>query len=316
MEKSIKNDLLAFCIPTYNRSEILEEVLDDLISKIKGFGFFILISDNFSTDGTKIIINKFMLKYEYIIYHQQKENLGADKNIQATLKLFKAKYYWLLGDSTCLKKKSFLPILNLINVEDPDAYIINAGSRVKNISSQLFVEKEDLLLRLGWHMTQLPALIISERIVNHNCFKRYENKSFLQFGIIFEYLGLQEFIKVYWDDSDYICTPLTKKNNTWFPSKAWEFFMKNWADTIFSLPSSYSLNSKIQCIKNHDKMTGIFSVKSLFYQRISNAYSLKVFLKYKKYIKFSNSNLLVCFLISIFPIPVLIFLKKYKYPKE
>lgn len=314
MEKSIKNNLLAFCIPTYNRSEILEEVLEDLISKIKDYGFFILISDNFSTDDTKIIVNKFMLKYEYIIYNQQTENLGADKNIQSTLKLFKANYYWLIGDSACLKNKSLLPILNFINVEKPDAYIINVSSRVINIPSQLFVEREDLLLKLGWHMTQLPALIVSERIVDNSYFKRYENKSFFQFGIIFEYLGLQEFIKVYWDDNDYISTPKTKKINTWYPNKAWEYFMKNWADTVFSLPSSYSLETKIQCIKNHDKMTGIFSVKSLFYQKSASAYSFKIFTKYKKYIKFSNSNLLVCFLISIFPISIL--LKKNIHSKQ
>ncbi|PWK21411.1 glycosyltransferase involved in cell wall biosynthesis [Arcicella aurantiaca] len=314
MEKSIKNNLLAFCIPTYNRSEILEEVLEDLISKIKDYSFFILISDNFSTDDTKVIVNKYMLKYEYIIYNQQKENLGADKNIQSTLKLFKANYYWLIGDSACLKNKSLLPILNFLTVENPDAYIINVSSRVKNLPSQLFVEREDLLLKLGWHMTQLPALIVSERIVNNNYFKRYENKSFFQFGIIFEYLGLQEFIKVYWDDNDYINKPKTKKINTWYPNKAWEYFMKNWADTVFSLPSSYSLETKIQCIKNHDKMTGIFSVKSLFYQKSAKAYSFKVFTKYKKYIKFSNSNLLICFLISIFPISV--FLKKNIHSKQ
>lgn len=304
---------LTICIPTYNRSNILKEILEDVISKIQPYNLCIVVSDNASTDDTKEVVESFKKAYNNIIYHRQDENIGFDLNIKSVLSLIKSKHYWLLGDSTCLKEGSLQNILEILNSADPDVYVVNVAERVKNIPTQLFSSRNKLLTTIGWHMTQMPAIIMSERIIEFDCFDRYEGTAFMHFGIIFEYLGLQEFCNVFWDSSNPFSAPKTPKGGGWYPSKAWEIFMGKWPNLVFSLPYSYSLDAKLECIKMHASSTGIFSIKSMFYQRFLGAYSLKVFLRYRKYIKYSRSmSYILCLFISIFPVyPFAFFIKKH-----
>ena len=90
--------LLSICIPTYNRSEQLDNCLNSiLISGSKYNNFEVCVSDNNSSDNTKQIVEKYKDKLN-INYSKNSKNIGFARNAISVVSMAKGKYSWLLGD--------------------------------------------------------------------------------------------------------------------------------------------------------------------------------------------------------------------------
>ncbi|MFA6547756.1 MAG: glycosyltransferase family 2 protein [Candidatus Magasanikbacteria bacterium] len=94
---------LSICIPTYCRANNLDQCLStifaqigknpDLLSEIE-----IVVSDNASTDNTRLVVEKFIKQYSNITYFINKENLGCDANYIESVVNSNGKYAWIIGD--------------------------------------------------------------------------------------------------------------------------------------------------------------------------------------------------------------------------
>ena len=73
--------LVSICIPTYNRSTYLRQSLERYIVEKEFIDgkVEIVISDNASTDDTKMVVEEYVKKYKNIRYYRNKENI-RDKN--------------------------------------------------------------------------------------------------------------------------------------------------------------------------------------------------------------------------------------------
>lgn len=297
---------LAFCIPTFNRALLLDEVLTNLIAVIRPFALWIIISDNNSTDETQSIIKIKQLEYDKIIYYKQAKNVEFDRNIETVLALKKVEYYWLLGDTTSIKENTLAQVLKMLQTLQPDVFVNNVAQRVKGIDSKLYESPVKVLEEIGWHMTQLPSLIISKNVAVQNCHERYYDTLFMHWGLIFEYLGTHSSTKVYWCNENLLESTKQTRQEGWYPSKAWMIFMQKWSEIVFSLPSSYPISSKLKCIYAHSAHTNIFSFKGTAFLRLNRAYSFSVFYSYRKYIKYAGTlPTSFYFIFSIFPISLL-----------
>lgn len=71
--------ILSICIPTYNRSEVLDKSLSQFVKEPSFLdkSIEICISDNASTDNTEEIVKKYTNKFDNIIYHKNKKNTGV-----------------------------------------------------------------------------------------------------------------------------------------------------------------------------------------------------------------------------------------------
>lgn len=120
---------LSLCIPTYNRSKLLEQLLDALIPQITELESLVelIISDNCSNDNTHEVIENFKDKFP-IKYYRNNENLGAVKNIQIlTNELAKGEFVWLLGDDDLVNKNGIKKVLSVIEkYHDVDYIFVNA----------------------------------------------------------------------------------------------------------------------------------------------------------------------------------------------
>ena len=97
MEKKIP--LISICIPTYNRADVLEKTLKQLVND-KGFDeeIEIVISDNASTDNTKQICESFVSIYPNVKYFQNTENI-KDQNFPLSLDRATGRYLKLMKDN-------------------------------------------------------------------------------------------------------------------------------------------------------------------------------------------------------------------------
>ena len=124
-----KKPLLSICIPTYNRDKFLDEAIESVISQITKDikdKVELCISDNASTDNTDKVIEKWKLRSPInIIYHKNKDNLGADRNYLKVIEIANGEYCWFLGSDDRIENDGLKYVLTMIeNYMDIDIFIL------------------------------------------------------------------------------------------------------------------------------------------------------------------------------------------------
>lgn len=92
--------LLSVCVITYNHALYIRQALDSVLSQKVNFDWEIIIADDFSTDGTREIIQEYHKKYPDLIkLILQKKNVGAESNWLDLIRYPKSRYIaYLEGD--------------------------------------------------------------------------------------------------------------------------------------------------------------------------------------------------------------------------
>jgi glycosyltransferase involved in cell wall biosynthesis len=97
MEKSIVVDIV---MTTYNQEKYIAKAIESALSQICDFSYRLIIGEDFSTDGTKLICKSYADLYpEKIVLLENKSNLGLIKNYLNCFDNCRAKYIAILeGD--------------------------------------------------------------------------------------------------------------------------------------------------------------------------------------------------------------------------
>lgn len=107
--------LLSICIPTFNRSifisemieGLFEQITDDIKDKIE-----ICISENPSSDKYGELIEKLRkISPVTIKYHQNTEQIGFDRNLIQSIKMAKGNYCWLFSDDDKMTRNAVETVL-------------------------------------------------------------------------------------------------------------------------------------------------------------------------------------------------------------
>jgi glycosyltransferase involved in cell wall biosynthesis len=309
------NANLSIAIPTYNRSQFLDYSLSINIPIARKFDVPIYVSDNNSSDDTFEVVQRWMKTYDYLFYSKNEKNLGPDVNFELSLKLPETQYVWLLGDTSKISNKIFETILLQVK-EKYDLIILNEAKRVKDIKSQIINDKDFLLSKLGWHLTQIACVIFSKELINNTNFYNYRDTRFIHVGVIFEFLSSKETFLAKWNQE--LSTEMLKIENV--PKISWQedtldIWLRKWPNFVFSLPASYSLAGKKQTILTHNNKTNIFGFKSLMFLRSEGFYSFNHLLSYKKFFKVALGRVFILefLLVACLPSSFVRFLIKFYF---
>jgi len=96
----IEINILTTAIPTYKRAAYLDLCLGQMCKQFPGIKEYIemIVSGNASTDNAAEIIHKYISSGCNIAYIKNKENIGADNNIEQAFHLAISKYVLVLDD--------------------------------------------------------------------------------------------------------------------------------------------------------------------------------------------------------------------------
>ena len=78
MEHVKKAPKVTVCVITYNQEKYIRECLQSIVDQVTDFDFEIIIGEDFSTDGTRAIVQEFAERYpKLVVPIYQEKNIGA-----------------------------------------------------------------------------------------------------------------------------------------------------------------------------------------------------------------------------------------------
>jgi len=123
--------LLSICIPTYNRSKILEKTLRNILLTSHS-EFEIVISNNASDDDTENII--LSIKDSRIKYYKNNINMGGIYNMVRVLEVASGEYCFLLSDEDDIELMDVLRFI--VSYKHLNPYVIK-GNHFNFFSKEL-----------------------------------------------------------------------------------------------------------------------------------------------------------------------------------
>lgn len=102
---------ISICIPTYNRSKFLSELLDSIIEQDL-HDIEVVVSDDASQDNTKEILDHYSNLIPLFKYIVQPKNIGLDQNFLAVVEEASGEYVWLMGDDDKLEKGGIAKVIS------------------------------------------------------------------------------------------------------------------------------------------------------------------------------------------------------------
>lgn len=126
MRETVKGSpvVVSIGIPVFNSSETIRRALESVVTQSYR-NLDIIISDNFSSDGTYEICKEFSLIDSRIRLYKQNINIGGEKNFEFTLNKAQGKYFmWFAGDD--VRSQNFIEV-NLEALEQNQNFIASTS---------------------------------------------------------------------------------------------------------------------------------------------------------------------------------------------
>ena len=190
---------LSICIPTYNRAEYLRECLRSVFASVSPSllqEVEIVVSDNASTDDTRVVVGEELQHGYHVLYHTNESNLGCEANLRTAAEIAVGEYLWLVGDDDKLAPDAVGAVLESLR-RGADAVICNVAlfsrdfqklvkPRFLGLDSDVSCTNHDRVMELaGGHMGYLSGTILNREAFLRIPFSEY--MSFVNDGTCFLY---------------------------------------------------------------------------------------------------------------------------------
>lgn len=196
--------ILTISIPTWNRANLLKELLNSLITQIETNKLYneveIIVSNNASEDNTHEIVDELRHKHSFIVYNRNPVNIGGNPNVMKSMEMASSEYLILLGDDDRMNDMSIPKIVDFLK-SNKDIGVVIDSAGLKNIPINRKILLPDLLKHYYWETGNAGVFIMKSSFVKDNLKKLgnsffNENWSQTQFMILglFENKNLIAFI--------------------------------------------------------------------------------------------------------------------------
>lgn len=282
------SDKLTILIPTYNRADVLEALMEMLYQyQTRGLEFSVLVSDDCSTDSTPQVCRKWQEKIQHLHYTKTEANMGMDNNFRTAYEACETDYCWMLGDTRYITFEEMQSLIAVIQKGAYDAFILKCRDEAP-AQSQVYTDINKLMSEQGWQITNNASCVIPKKFISKDHYNRYMGTTFLHQGIFVEGLCMLPTFKVkYLSDvrvKDLRVGDFRKVGWTRHPFLN---FGKLWYTYVMSLPNQLTVETKQKVIMDHNRFTHILDLTTM--PGYKNAYKqvfVKSYHENRKYVKY------------------------------
>ena len=162
--------LLSICIPTYNRSGLLRQSLEQLLPQTEAEPEVeIICSDNASSDDTAGVLREVAARASQFRILMQPQNLGTERNIIELARQARGKYLWFIPDDDFIMPGALPRIVALLR-RDVDGIVCNFEMRSRDMQTLLklrrfrnrgpeVTSRADLMARFGVELSYFGSFI-------------------------------------------------------------------------------------------------------------------------------------------------------------
>jgi len=270
--------LLAVCIPTHNRREVLEECLESILPQADVLGVGVCVSDNGSSDGTWPALEALKRQYPWMQILRHTRDIGYRDNLTGVVLSSHAQYVWPIGDKLVLLPGALEFVVAELARLHPDAVIVNSPGRVVSTVEKVHFAPQLCLTELGWHVTLCGATVLARQAWIDVLHVQPLSKDFPQVVALFSYLASLSAPQVLVSGRILIQggqgASESHMAGTW-AGCVLTTWGRNWYDAIMSLPAPYSTEAKLQVIRSHSEHTGILGLVGLIRLRAQGELTLQ-----------------------------------------
>lgn len=168
--------LLSILIPTYNRSHFLRNNIEALRKMILDNGLLnsvnIIISNNCSTDETKLVLGEFQSRAGInISVFNQEENIGSVRNVLFLFSKAESDYVMFLGDDDYIDEKYLVGVCKFITKPCAPSVIIPSNLAISEAGEELGYSRDvglpskeyppgfNACLNTSWRGHQMSGLV-------------------------------------------------------------------------------------------------------------------------------------------------------------
>ncbi len=288
----VKEDIrLSVCIPTYNRAECIERVLQEEIAFFRDHEIDCYVYDSSTVQDTEAVVERYIREgYGNLFYRHVDSSIHSAKKAYSIWREMGESEYdfvWLIHDHTVCLNGSALDFIKGELAKEYDFYIMNLQCSRNGLTEA--ADLDEFLLMGAWPLNSFGASIVntrtflrgvdwqlmedkflSPRTINHSHIGFYFERAaqipgFRACRLELERESFIDFLrneKTSWDgETIRICTEC-------------------WGSVISMLPEVYHCKEK--AMLTQDKWF-LSTYKMIFYKR-SGQYGLKAFRKYRKWL--------------------------------
>jgi glycosyltransferase involved in cell wall biosynthesis len=258
--------LLAVCIPTHNRREVLEECLKSVLPQAGALGVGVCVSDNCSTDGTWQALESLKLQYPWMQIMRHTRNIGYRDNLTGAVLSSHVQYVWPIGDKYVLLPGALEFVVAQLVRLHPDAVIVNSPGVVVSTVERTYSVPQSCLTELGWWTTLCGATVLPRQAWVDALHVRPLSRDFPQVVALFSYLASLSAPQVLFSGRVLIQGGKSGSKNhaasSWLyrPLETWG---RNWYDAVMSLPAPYSVDDKLQVLRSWSEHTRFLDLVGL-----------------------------------------------------
>ena len=166
--------LLTISIPTWNRSNLIKELLDELIAQVINYNLSgeieILVSNNGSEDNTHEVLKELLTKYSFITYNRNPVNIGANPNVMKSMQMASSEYLIFLGDDDRIKGGSLSGVIDFLKTHQDAGVVIDSSDFKKKTEEQLTLPF--LLRNYYWNIGNAGVFVVKSSYVKE-CLNKY-----------------------------------------------------------------------------------------------------------------------------------------------
>jgi len=127
------------------------------------------VSDNCSTDDTKIMVQTYQAKYSHIDYSCHPLNLGGNANIIHCHGIGAGRYRWVMGDDDAISTGQLVPILNCLQRSQPALFINSSGGYAYGFKTPALFEDYRAFARTCAKIN--PHALVAHSLITSNIFR-------------------------------------------------------------------------------------------------------------------------------------------------
>lgn len=282
---------LAFCIPTFNRSQLVADFLEHLASIFHRLGIDVFYYDSSEDDKTRLIVEQWMVRYDNITYIHVPSGCHANHKVIQIFKQYAREqtydYLWVCKDTIQPEEAVMEMVLQKLPLQY-DMVIVN-GMDHEKIGTKEYTDGNQLFQDLAWYLTLFGAVLLNvHTILQHVPWQQIEEKyeiperiNYAHVGLYFEVISrMKQFHAIHLAVEQMRNSGLKVKSG--WHKDTFPVLCECWPSVIQALPDYYT-NKTVAMNK-----LGYYSVLTpygfLCFRR-EHIYTRKIYWKYRKILK-------------------------------